>query len=752
MLDATPITAHPTAARADIERELQALLEMQRDAVREAQEAASARVQSLGSALQKMADERVSLRSEIEQRWLKAIRQINGIYESEEFRPDPDAYGSKVYVPLTRRLRNMAEARLCDMLFPSDDRSWVLSPSPVAELGEVAAAIKAEKPDQPVPGMPSGVTMGSIQKAVQEVQKEAEMRAKRMQRQVDDRLAEAKWPSKARQAISDAIDLGTGVVKGPVARRQQRREWRIDPNTGRASVAVTDKIVPTVEYVDLWNFYPDMAATCMEDAADVLEAHPMLRRDLQALRMQPGFNAAAIDLILKGSPRPDNQTRRQDLREIAGLSSAKDERYIVWEFHGTIRGADLNACAHAERGPTPMAYQDGEEVDASEEYEDDEDYPAVVWFCDGHVIKAIVRPLDTEQKHIYSVMWWQKDKASIFGYGLPDEVRDQQASSNGAFRAMLDNMGLTVGPQIVFDDEVIKPVDGQWNISPFKMWRKVSPSADVRAAFAFFQVDSRIAELSSVFDRSKALMDEIATMPAFGAGGEQPAYTQSATGASIAYQTATMWVRRLVRNWDDNIITPLMGRMVEWEMEFNPDDSMKGDYNPIARGVTALVELEGQGQRMAQFLQLAQSMGVPPRDQMRMLRKMASSLKLDPDEVLPTEEEIENIPPPGPDPETERVRIMDENAKRVHEAKMAALEMKAAELEGRQDELARREKLALMELATRERITTEEAARKYGYNLAKLNAEMADNEALRRHQAQLQNSEIAIKAQTGSGL
>ena len=65
---------------------------------------------------------------------------------------------------------------------------------------------------------------------------------------------------------------------------------------------------------------------------------------------------------------------------------------------------------------------------------------------------------------------------------------------------------------------------------------------------------------------------------------------------------------------------------------------------------------------------------------------------------------------------------------------------------------ARREKLALMEMASQERVSIEETARKYGYDLERLNREMADNEAARAHKSQTQNAELAMKLRTGSGI
>jgi hypothetical protein len=47
---------------------------------------------------------------------------------------------------------------------------------------------------------------------------------------------------------------------------------------------------------------------------------------------------------------------------------------------------------------------------------------------------------------------------------------------NASVRAMMDNAGLSSGPQIVIDGDVIEPADGNGNsyeLTPRKVWRKI---------------------------------------------------------------------------------------------------------------------------------------------------------------------------------------------------------------------------------------------------------------------------------------
>lgn len=738
MSESISITPDPSEQIADDEEAL-ALMEAElREQLREAQEAATARVGHLGTMLQKEADERVRLRSEVEERWLKNVRQINGIYEPDDLPvKDPDEFGCRLFMPMTRRLRNMIEARLVDVIFPSDQRFWVLEPSPVAELMEMKGAMAKLPGDTK---MPEGTKLSAVMQAIDGVQKEAEVRAQRMQRLVDDRLAEARFPAKARRAISDAIDLGTGVIKGPVPVRSRRRVRR--EVEGGVVTQVIDKVVQGFEYVPLWNYFPDMTCTDVRESASDYELHPLTRQELQALRGQPGFIDAAIDMVLKGDPRDEDKARRLDLRKIANLTAQRDPRYMVWEYNGPINGADLIAC--------------GVE-DAQEEGE----YQSVVWFCDGVVIKAITQPLESTQPSLYSLIYWQRDKASIFGYGLPDEVRDQQSALNSAFRAMMDNMALSAGPQFVVDEKAVRPVDKKWKIRPRKVWMKTDQSKSVRDVFATFDVPSRINELDLLLQRSKGLMDEVASVPGFLQGADAPGKIQSATEASINWTAANLWVRRFVRHWDDDVVEPMMGRAIDWEMDYCEDESIKGDFRPTAKGMAALVELEGQSTRMQQFVQLIKELGLQTKDMLRVARNFARTLKLDPDEMLPSQEEIEAMAAEekAPSPEERKLaveegklQIAKANNEMDHQSQMAELQERAADRQMRGEEYARRERLALLELASKERLTVEQTAQKYGYDWQKLQAELAENDKQRAHEAQVFNSEAALKLRQGSGI
>lgn len=709
------------------------------DQERREAESRKMRVRALGVRLHTLAQEQVQQRQQIEERWYKDVRQFNGQYDPSMF-ADENIYGSRVFVPLTRRLVGLVEARLFDMLFPSDERFFVVEPTPVPELDSAVQLAEQLPPDTPMQTPEGGqLTAGAIKRAIAELVDEASKKCDAMQREIDDQLAECSFPRHARDVIHDAVLYGTGVIKGPVPRFKTTKRW--SSKDGVYVMELTRKALPVAERVDLWNFFPDMSATHIREAEFVFERHFLTRRQISELQDVPDVDIEALREILGADPSVPSNNYRERLRSINGASGATDKRYEIWEYHGPIDAQELLDC--------------GCDVDVDPL----KSYTGIVLFSpSGAVLKAALNPLDSNE-HPYSVFTWQQDESGIFGFGMPYEVRDAQEAANSSFRAMLDNMGLCVQPQIVVDDAAVEPMNGSWGLEPGKFWRNKRPGQDARAGMQFVSIDARFGELQALFQMAKGLIEEVGTLPAFLQGTEAPSYMQSATGASLAYNAANLWVRRAVRNWDDDVITPVISRFFDFNMQYSEKESIKGDSRIRALGIAALVELEGMAQRLTQFMQTSANMGLPPSNKMRIMREFARSFKLDPDHVLPTEDEIKKMQEAeqangqqNTDPAMMKMQLDRERMQLDAQIEQAKMQLRREEIAANAQIMQQRMQLEIADTAAKENITQQEAMQKYGYDLQKTQAELADRQADRNHEAQMLNAEMQLKAQTGSGI
>ncbi len=691
------------------------------------------RVAGLGQRILGLYHERKAQRITLEQRWLEDIRRYNGEYDPPVLKALQNReYGSQMYVPLTRRVVNIVEARLTDLLFPTDERNFSIDSTPVPELVEAEGLAMQLPPTAPVMGPEGPMTANDALLGIREVRAEAKAKAEAMQREIDDQLRQANYPAVSRRVIHEAMVLGTGVVKGPMVLNRTKKVWVTE--NGISSVKRIEDLSPTATQVSVWDFFPDMSARTIKESESDIERHYFTKSGLARLAKQPGFDtqgAIAIANALKTDPAHVRDQNRDAMREASGTQGVPDPRYAVLEYHGPVEAAELDAC-----GCEGVDIEDPLAI-----------YEGVIWVMEnGQVIKAVIEPMDTEERP-YSVFCWEKDPASIFGFGLAYEVKDMAESANSSFRAALDNLGLSVGPQIVVNSKVMRPKDGNWTITPNKLWEMIKADADARAAFAFFQIDSRLSELLAVFDRSKQMIDDLAGPVMAMQGQEAPSYLDTARGASIAYNAANIWMRRAVRNWDDDVSSELPGRFIDWNMQYNPKKEIKGDMLATARGTSTLLEAEGQANKMGMFMAQAKEIPMPFKRKIAQLKALAKSMRLDVVDILPDDaevkqlaEKIDNQPPP-PNPEIERIKlrqaeIADNQAQREHEMQIKTMEFN----------------LRAGEIAAANQLTIEEANKKFGFEQFKVTQEMQDKREQRAHEAQALNAELAVKVTEGSGV
>lgn len=631
------------------------------------------RLRAIVGRLAKEADDRVGKRDLIEKRWLADLAQYHGKYDEKIVKDLTDAKKSKLFINQTRPKTNAMEARLSDMLFPTDDRNYGIQPTPVPELtveAEEAAKAAAQLRQQAAQAPQNPAVQQRAQAAEQASAlihariDEAKKRARSMEDEIDDHLRECRYSIQARETIHDACKLGTGVMKGPIIGGRTRRTWTLqqtDDGTGNfvqdyALSEVTDKR-PVFWRVDPWNFFPDMDAHSMEDCESVFERHLMNPKQLRRLAKQPGFDAAAIRRLLRGQPRSTTPHYISDLRSITGAyHDTSSDRYHMWEYHGPLTADDMRDIAvvmGGEKADEMIAGLGLEEADPLQEMH------AVVWFCDGELVKFGIHQLDSGES-IYSVFCLEKDEASIFGFGVPYIMRDGQSALNSAWRIMMDNAGLSSGPQIEVDPEVVEPVNGTWGLEPRKIWKRRSTANAAQPGFRTYNIDSNQVELANIITLAKQNIDDETALPVIAQGEQGSHVTRTAHGMSILMNSVNVVFRRIVKNWDDDMTTPSIRRLYDWLMQFSPKQHIKGDFEVDARGSSVLLVREMQSANLLAFLmQFGAHPSLSPylkQGGLPALRRLVQTMMIPADELVMTDEELAEAAaksaqqPPQPDP------------------------------------------------------------------------------------------------------
>jgi hypothetical protein len=561
----------------------------------QAREGEEARTEMLARALvQKMQDKinlRISQRKDTELRLLDDLRQYHGKYPPEKAAKIVAAGGSDEFVNITRPKTNQFIARLQDMLLPTDDKNWGIEPTPVPSIDDQTDSKEPlTDPSGQQIQTPEGhpVEHRDVAAGVLEV---AKQRCLSMEREIDDQLEEAKYNSVQRDVIKDIGVYGTGILKGPTHTNRVKKSWRRvgadSAGVVQYELTIEEDKAPGVEKVSVWNFFPDMSVTELKQCEDILERHPSTRKDLSELAKIPGFNADAIRRLIKQGPQKTSSLwYMNELRAISGNDAVNVQATLweVWEYHGPLSTEELKACG-IEAPDDPLLMTE-----------------VVVWYCDGEILKAVLNPSDSGDRP-YSVSYCEKDDSSIFGFGYPYLLRNPQNVANGAWRMIIDNAGLSVGPQLIINRKAITPLDGNYALRPRKVW-EISDNAKADDVFKAINIDSHQQELRNLFDMANAMADQETNLPQIAGGQDSPDQPDTFGGLQIQNNNASVVLRRSVKSYDDDMTLTLLPRFVDWNMQHNPKEEIKGDNRIVAKGAGVLLEKERQAQAIMTAVQV----------------------------------------------------------------------------------------------------------------------------------------------------
>lgn len=700
------------------------------------EEARLQRLDGLAGSLMQEATSRIGLRQNIEERWLEDLRQYNGAYDDETLQRIVANKSSRLFVNITRAKVKAAESRLSDMLFPTDDRNWAVSPTPVPDLITKSSDKSPLKDDSgQAVTTPEGQPL-TVGDAAAKILEDAKKRAESMETEIDDQLTEARYNEKCREVIHDATVLGTGILKGPIVIGRTRQSWVKMQNGGEIAYAIKELNDPRpgVARVDPWNFFPDMSVARIEDSLSNFERSYMWAIDLHRLKKDRYYIKANIDRALKVGPRtsqlsrnPVNEKRASTYRDEEGEAPQQtdNEQYEVWEYHGPIKTDDLKAA--------------GVDVDGmlGEDSGIDELMGCVI-FVAGVVIKAYVSPLETGE-NIYSVFNYEKDESCVFGYGVPYRMRDTQKSINAAWRALHDNAGLSVGPQIILNKDLVAPEDGDWKISGRKVWAMIDRTRSVRDAMATFNIESHQPELQALIELGLRFADTETSLPMIAQGEATPQMTKTASGMTLLMNSANSITRSTVKNFDDGITAPVIRRFYDWNMQNSPKNEIKGDYDVDARGSSVLLAKEVQAQNLMALANnfSANAIYGPMTKHAQLYRKVVQAMHISADDVVKTDDEIEQEQQQaqqGGAPADPRVAAAQVDAQ-------SRQQLEQLRHQNRMQEMQQEERLVLIQIASREKM-----------DVAKLQTLLQNTQINIHGKRQLMADETRVKAAFGTGV
>lgn len=411
----------------------------------------------------------------------------------------------------------------------------------------------------------SGERNWDLWPAANDDSKESVVSCALMQKEIEAQLDACRYPTAVRRAMSDRVIFGTGVLKGPVNTGKLRQKY-VNENGVWLPTMASDPS-PSIEYVPVYRFYPDMNVASHEQSMADIELHPMTTMELAQLRYHPGFDRDAIEDILSKANKElsaenyNNALQMLDSKIWESPYMYKD-RYIVLEYHGPISSEQF-----AEIG-----------MDVPYEAPNNE-YYGEVWVCCGKVIRIELENIEGACETPYAVAVWKSDPTSPFGFGHPLLLADAQRVVTQAYHMILDNASLTSGPQVAMYQNWIQPADGKYSLSPNKVWLLTDPTVKVSDAINFFTPTNVIGNIMPVLELARMFAEEESATTGLATGLQSPQNGESATGQLVSMQNGTPILDFMGEEWDDYVTEKNIRRMYAWNMQYNPKDTIKGNYS-----------------------------------------------------------------------------------------------------------------------------------------------------------------------------
>lgn len=619
---------------------LSTVLEEERKAAQETQ--AQPLVTSLSAYIRKCWEQaRQAKQMTVEPKMLQNMRARRGEYDSERLAKIREMGGSEIYSNLTSVKCRAAGSWLRDVLMATGtERPWTLRPTPVPSLpSDVAQQVmmtvvepvkQAFLMGQMVDQSQVVETMASVkEQATHALEAEARRRAEKMADKMEDQLVEGGFLKALDEFIEDITTFPSAILKGPIVRKKKRLKWT--PNEkGEMAPQAVDELKLEWERVSPFNIYPSPAAVDVNDGY-LIEKHQLSRTDLNELIGVDGYDDKSIRMVLDeygtGGLREwltnDVAIASAEGKATTQIAQNVDGLIDALQFWGSVQGKTLR-----EWG-----------MDETEIADPTKEYHIEAWLIGPYVIKAVLNYDPLCRKPYYKASY-EDVPGSFWGNSVADLVRDTQIVVNAAARALVNNMGIASGPQVTINIDRLAPGEDITQLSPWRIWQVTNdPSSSNRAPLEFYQPDSRINELMQVFTMFTNMADEYSGIPRYMSGTSSAGAGRTASGMSMMMANAGKAIKQVVANIDLGIMTPLLERLYDHNMQYAEDPELKGDVNIVARGASSLIAKESAAVRRNEFLAATanpvdmQIVGVEGRA--AILREIAKNLDMDVDKVVP---------------------------------------------------------------------------------------------------------------------
>jgi hypothetical protein len=574
-------------------------------------------------------------------RLLHAQRVFNGKYSPEQLAAIKQFGGSEVFAR-TIALKCRGASALLREVYLGTDRPWGLDPTPDPDLpddimGSVQALVNMEAQSAMSDGQQLDIaqlrdrTNQLIAAAKMATKKKAKEEAEKAEDALDDRLREGGFYAALTEFITDLPLFPFACIKGPVVRIVPSLKWV----QGKA----VSQDVPKMfwERKSAFDIYWTPGVTDIRDA-EVIERQRLTRSHLNEVMDLPGYNKDNISKVLEDYGRGglsdwhdsvDQERAEGESRESPLFNQS--EMIDCLEYHGNVQGRMLR-----QYGFTP------------EEVPDElRDYFVQAWLIGRYIIKVQISP-NPRKRHPYYITSFEKVPGTPLGNALPDILADIGDVCNATLRALVNNLSISSGPQVVVDEERLSPLENADEMYPWKRWRTRSdplvPQTGSIKPVDFFAPPSHSQELLGVYGFFQNLADELSAIPRYITGSDKLGGAgRTASGLAMLMGNASKILQMVAQNVDHDVIQPLLQALYDMVMLTDQTGTFRGDEEIVVRGVEVSVQRETNRQRQIEALTATANpfdIGIlGPEGRGKLLRSVLATVGIE-DDIVPPDEEL----------------------------------------------------------------------------------------------------------------
>ena len=571
-----------------------------------------------------------SLRLIQEQKWINSKMQFDGIdYAVAE----DDINKSGIFLNFTQMKCMSAYSQIMSTMMGPNGFPWNIKPTPDPTL--VSLGIKSTQEAEQIYSLP--------QKMAESIRK-ANMACDLMRVRIADDLVESNWEEKFSRGLLDLVVLGTMIVKGPFASLSPKKKWKlpitnetnpIEEVSGFQMTQESEDLRVDMEVVSPFEFYPDPAAFDVKDAMWVIHRHVLNKQQILELANSDGFSAVEIMNVVEAYPAGNWTAEPWESRIYAMNKNqtqfAKWERYIALEHWGWLSGEQLRKAGYE--------MEDSESTNAKQ-------YMTCVWTVGNYCIKIAISSLENPSLP-FSVCPYERVLYSIWGRSLPEKMKDPQDIVNAAARAMVDNMGIAAGPQVVYDTSRMVNGFKFEGLKPWGVWALKSLEGVGQPPVQFMPVPSILGDLKVLQDNFKLFIQEVTSMPDMTqgyAGSSSGQHNRTASGMSMLFNAANSYIKGIIFNIDNCITKPMIRKIYDWNMQFSSNQEIKGDFSVDAGGVEELISQETKLSSMQELAQIMQDSEYKPYiNKVAMLKEWLRVKGFNGSELVNSDEEASRI-------------------------------------------------------------------------------------------------------------